>query len=137
MENRLIQLLRYKKLSATKARLLTLSLFVKLDRPLSYAEIHEHTQSSFDRVTLYRMLDSFVSKGIIRAVPSSHKPITYVFLDEEIEHLPANDMFFLNCLHCQKRYSLPMASLPRFQLPLAFKIAHVDIIIEGRCPDCN
>jgi Fur family ferric uptake transcriptional regulator len=136
MEKHLLQLLRYKKLSATKARLQVLSLFAKLNQPLSYADIHAYLDGEFDRVTLYRMLDTFVSNGLIRSVPALHKPITYVLLDG-VEQLSVSNMFFLNCLHCNRKYILPALVLPNFELPLKFNVSHVDIVIEGKCPDCS
>lgn len=136
MENSLIQTLRAKNLRATKPRILVLSLFNQKGRPLSHAEILHSLSDQVDRVTLYRILDSFTNKGIIRLVPNINRSTAYILLEQE-DRKPAGDMFFLNCTSCHRQYGLSLDLHAKFKLPVDFKIIHVDVLIEGKCAECS
>ena len=54
-------------LSVTKSRKKVLKYFLKLDKPLDLKTIR-HLVSPIDRVTLFRILSSFESMGIIHSI---------------------------------------------------------------------
>ena len=55
---------------ATEARRRTLETLLKAERPLSHAEIEAQlaTRGALDRVTLYRVLDWLVARGLVHKI---------------------------------------------------------------------
>ncbi len=69
------KILRSAKLKATKPRLDVLSIINKAEAAVSHSEIQAKLES-FDRVTLYRTLNTLIEKGIIH---KAHVESTEVF----------------------------------------------------------
>lgn len=86
------QVLRKHNLRVTKGRVNVLSYLKKQSKPVSIKKIHQDIDS-LDRVSLYRMMDSFEKNGIV----SSHD-IGHGHLDYELTH--DNHHHHLVCESC-------------------------------------
>ena len=70
-------ILKKNQLSITESRKKILELFLNSAGALAHADIEKSTDGSFDRVTVYRTLQTFVEKGIIHNIPTTDNAILY------------------------------------------------------------
>ena len=61
------KLLRTRNLKATELRLVLLKIISSFNKAVSYQEI-QNSLIKFDRVTLYRTLNTFVERGILHKI---------------------------------------------------------------------
>ena len=82
---------------ATKPRLLLLEFLRKAQYPLSIQEIAKSLgRKNVDQVTLYRILDAFKQKGIVREVNFQGERPRYELTDTK------NDHHHIVCTNCHK-----------------------------------
>ena len=85
-----LRILTANKLSKTEVRKKVLSLFISSDNALSLQEI-ESSFEKIDRITLYRTLKTFESKGIIhKAIDGTNHP-KYAMCEESCDEHNHND----------------------------------------------
>src|SRR5678815_5846065 len=82
MKEAVIDILKHSQLSITDNRLKILELFQKNQKALSHADIERLSGKHFDRVTIYRTLQTFVDKGIIHTIPTADNSIMYALCKE-------------------------------------------------------
>src|SRR5678815_1323441 len=82
MKDVIIDILKQSQLSVTDNRLKILELFQKNRKALSHADIERLSGEHFDRVTIYRTLQTFVDKGIIHTIPTADNSIMYALCKE-------------------------------------------------------
>ena len=101
------EILKKNQLSITEGRKKILDLFINSEGALSHADIEKETESAFDRVTVYRTLQTFVEKGIIHHIPTTDNSILYALCREECEagHHHDNHVHFI-CDDCNKTVCL-------------------------------
>ena len=75
--DQLQDILKKNQLSVTAGRKKILELFLASPGALAHADIEKNTDAAFDRVTVYRTLQTFVDKGIIHNIPTSDNSILY------------------------------------------------------------
>ncbi len=83
-----INLLKTSKLKATPTRLAILSLFQNSSSPMSITDLLEKFQNqTYDLVTVYRTVNTFVANGILRKVEMKHNHAHYELADTHHHHL--------------------------------------------------
>ena len=115
-------ILKRNQLSITDSRKRILELFVQNSGALEHADIEKKTGEKFDRVTVYRTLQSFLEKGIIHTIPTSGNSVRYALCKEECRDGHHHDnkpliIFYAGILllfakqiwHSQQLWLLPMA----------------------------
>ncbi len=134
----LLDILKKHALSITDARKKILELFLNTDGALEHADIEKSTGDSFDRVTVYRTLQSFVDKGIIHTIPTIDNSILYALCKDNCEtgHHHDNHVHFV-CDDCSKTICLDEVSIPDVQLPKGFKPTQKAMVVNGVCDDCQ
>src|ERR687892_194240 len=75
--------LRRKHLSITDSRKKILSLFLNNKDALAHADIEKKAGEKFDRVTVYRTLQTFVEKGIVHTIPTADNAVLYALCKDE------------------------------------------------------
>lgn len=124
-------------LKCTPTRLAVLQFLVKAHRPVSTREvIHNLKDTAIDKVTIYRILESFVGKNLI--TPVEHRGRRRLYEAHMEANCQVNHSHF-NCLlcgsvSCMEKNTLQIATLP---LPAGFQLKQVRLQIEGICPDCS
>ena len=68
MQTKVDHILKTHQLSVTESRKHILELFKLSNGALAHADIEKQTGDQFDRVTIYRTLQTFVEKGIIHTI---------------------------------------------------------------------
>ena len=138
MESMLIdKILKRNQLSVTDSRKKILELFQDNQRALDHSEIDEKTGEKFDRVTIYRTLQTFVEKGILHTIPTPDNSVLYALCKDECTtgHHHDNHVHFV-CDNCNTTYCLDSVVTPEVNLPQGFKPSLIDVVVTGRCSNC-
>ena len=136
--NDTLEILKKSGLSITEGRKKILDLFLDNDGALAHADIEKQTDAAFDRVTVYRTLQTFVEKGIIHQIPTTDNSILYALCRHNCEkgHHYDNHVHFI-CNDCGKTICLDEVTVPEVKLPRGFKPAQAAMVVTGRCSDCR
>jgi Fur family ferric uptake transcriptional regulator len=132
-----IEMLKKNQLSVTDSRKKILELFMRTDGALAHADIEHHSGTEFDRVTIYRTLQTFVDKGIIHAIPTADNSVRYALCKDECSagHHHDDHVHFL-CDACGTTYCLDHVTVPPVQLPNGFRATQTDVVVSGKCMKC-
>lgn len=134
----LLEILKKNHLSVTDGRKKILELFLNSQGALAHADIEKSTGESFDRVTVYRTLQTFVDKGIIHLIPTTDNSILYALCKHNCEqgHHHDNHVHFI-CNVCNKTICLDDVTIPHVKLPKGFTPQHAQMVVNGVCDDCK
>lgn len=137
LENKASDLLRRKHLSITDSRKKILSLFLTSHDALAHGDIEKKAGEKFDRVTVYRTLQTFVEKGIVHTIPTAENSVLYALCkdcDEEHHH---DDHVHFVCRNCNTTICLDDIVSPQIQLPEGYRAENVQVVINGVCKTCT
>ncbi len=134
----LLDILKKNQLSVTAGRKKILELFLSSPGALAHADIEKNTDAAFDRVTVYRTLQTFVDKGIIHNIPTSDNSILYALCKDNCEegHHHDNHVHFI-CEVCNNTICLDDVTVPEVKLPTGFQPKHSEMVVSGVCDDCK
>ena len=136
IQNRLNDILRRKHLSVTDSRKKILSLFLSSHDALAHGDIEKKAGEKFDRVTIYRTLQTFVEKGIVHTIPTADNAIKYALCKECDEGHHHDDHVHFICSSCEKTICLDDIVSPQINLPEGYRSENVQVVINGVCKDC-
>src|SRR5258705_12791897 len=136
--NQLLNILKKNQLSITEGRKKILELFLNNSGALAHADVEKNTGAAFDRVTVYRTLQTFVDKGIIHHIPTTDNSILYALCKDNCEegHHHDNHVHFI-CDNCNKTICLDDVTVPEVKLPKGFKPAQSAMVVTGLCDECK
>lgn len=131
-------ILKKNGLSVTESRKKILDLFMETDGALAHADIEKNTDSAFDRVTVYRTLQTFVEKGIIHQIPTTDNSILYALCKHNCQqgHHHDNHVHFI-CNKCDKTFCLDDVTVPEVKLPQGFAPSQAAMVVTGLCEECR
>ena len=129
--------LKRNQLSITDSRKKILELFMRANGALAHADIEKQTGTEFDRVTIYRTLQTFVEKGIIHTIPTTDNSVQYALCKDACTegHHHDNHIHFM-CDDCGITYCLDHVTVPIVNLPAGFRATQIDVVISGKCMNC-
>ncbi len=132
------ELLRRNSLSVTDSRKKILQLFLEQEGALAHGDIEKRAGEKFDRVTVYRTLQTFVDKGIIHTIPTADNSIRYALCKDECSagHHHDHHIHFV-CNNCNNTFCLDDVVTPEINLPKGYAAEHVEVVVEGICKNCN
>jgi len=138
METRIASLLKRSDLSVTESRRKILHLFLEQTGALAHGDIERKAGEKFDRVTVYRTLQTFVEKGIIHTIPTADNSIRYALCKDECSggHHHDHHIHFV-CSQCDNTYCLDDVVTPDIKLPKGYQAEHVEVVVEGVCKNCR
>lgn len=138
MLDTITETLKKNQLSVTDSRKRILELFLQTDGALAHADVEKQTGTQFDRVTIYRTLQTFVEKGIIHSIPTADNSVKYALCKDACSegHHHDNHVHFV-CDACGNTFCLNNVVIPSVKLPKGFKGRQTDVIISGVCAQCN
>jgi Fur family ferric uptake transcriptional regulator len=132
-------ILKRNQLSVTDSRKKILELFKEHNGAMAHSDIEKKTDEKFDRVTIYRTLQTFVEKGIIHTIPTPDNAVLYALCKDGCSstgHHHDNHVHFL-CDHCNVTYCLDSVVTPEVNLPQGFKPKVIDVVVTGICNNCE
>jgi Fur family transcriptional regulator, ferric uptake regulator len=134
------QTLRDFGLRQTDCRQQVLDLFTGKTFALAHADVENAISDSFDRVTIYRTLKTFLEKGLIHKVLDDEGGTKYALCKSschEPSHLHHHDHVHFKCTLCGHTNCLDEVKIPAFQLPEGYQRAEVNMLVQGVCPSCQ
>jgi len=135
--NRLNEILRRKNLSVTDSRRKILTLFLSTPDAMAHGDIEKKAGEKFDRVTIYRTLQTFVEKGIVHTIPTADNSVLYALCKDCTEGHHHDDHVHFVCSACDRTICLDDVISPKIDLPEGYKADSVQVVIHGTCKDCN
>ncbi|MFM7710467.1 MAG: Fur family transcriptional regulator [Ferruginibacter sp.] len=130
-------LLKKYQLSVTDSRVEILQLFLRKKEALSHGLIEKSLSDAFDRVTIYRTLQTFSENGLIHQIPTTDNTILYALCKEDCQagHHHDDHVHFL-CIHCGQTLCIDQVTVPTVHLPDGFKPIQRAMIVKGTCGQC-
>ncbi len=136
--NSISGLLKRNNLSVTESRKKILQLFFEESGALAHGDIEKKAGEKFDRVTVYRTLQTFVDKGIIHIIPTADNSVRYALCKDECSGgLHHDHHIHFVCELCNQTYCLDDVVTPNISLPKGYKADHVEVVVEGICKNCT
>ena len=137
-DSKINTVLKQNSLSVTESRKKILQLFLEQHGALAHGDIEKKAGEKFDRVTIYRTLQTFVDKGIIHTIPTADNSIRYALCkDECTEGSHQDHHIHFVCTICKNTYCLDDVVTPEIKLPNGYKADHVEVVVEGICKKCK
>ncbi len=132
------EILKSYGLTITESRKQILDLFHASKGALAHADIERNSSATFDRVTIYRTLQTFVEKGIVHTIPTADNSVLYALCKDDCKagHHHDNHVHFI-CDNCGTTYCLDKVSIPQVQLPEGFVQKQADVVVSGICKNCK
>ena len=139
METRVAwDILKQHNLRRTECRSDVLDVFLGNEFALNYSDLETNLSQDYDRVTLYRTLNTFLDKGILHKIPDdSGVPKFALCPDEcESEEHHHNHVHF-KCNSCKQTTCLEEVTVPGLTFPEGYRVNEMDILVQGTCPNCR
>ena len=130
------KLLKNHNLRITDCRIDVLEKFYSTDHALSFKDLEDELKD-YDRVTLYRNLNSFIDHGILHRIPNDSGIATYGLCtsdcSKEAHH---HDHVHFKCnicghVECLTNYRTPLIDLPDYEIEESY------LILNGVCKACQ
>jgi Fur family transcriptional regulator, ferric uptake regulator len=136
--NQADDMLRRNNLSITESRRKILLLFLEKEGALAHGDIEKKAGEKFDRVTIYRTLQTFTDKGIIHVIPTTDNSIRYALCKNDCTqgHHHDHHIHFV-CTQCNSTYCLDDVVTPEIKLPKGYTAEHTEVVVEGVCKNCR
>jgi Fur family ferric uptake transcriptional regulator len=132
------QILKDYKLRTTTSRSAILHLFMKNSFALSYSDIEHEIASTFDHVTVYRTLKTFLDKGVIHKVLDDEGSLKYALCTEPCSsHEHHHEHVHFKCQKCGQTNCLETVIIPEVFLPAGFRAHEMNLLIQGTCDKCQ
>jgi Fur family transcriptional regulator, ferric uptake regulator len=138
MEQRIDEILKHNNLSVTDSRKKILNIFLSHQSALAHRDIEKKAGEKFDRVTVYRTLQTFVEKGIIHTIPTTDNSVRYALCRAECTEGNHHDnhVHFI-CVNCGSAICLDNVSIPEVSLPKGYSQETVEVVVKGMCTNCK
>jgi len=134
VEAQVDNILKKTHLSLTDSRKKILELFIKAGTALAHHDIEKKTNGEFDRVTVYRTLQTFMDKGLIHTIPSADNSVKYALCKDQCAegHHHDHHIHFV-CQKCGSTICLEDAVVPEVKLPRGYRSIQVEVVVSGTC----
>lgn len=130
------KLLKNHHLRITDCRIDVLEKFYITDHALSFKDLEDEL-NDYDRVTLYRTLNSFIDQGLLHKIPNDSGMATYGLCREDCtEEAHHHDHVHFKCnicghVECFPNYHTPVIDLPDYDVEESY------LILNGVCKTCR
>ena len=131
-------ILRRNSLSVTESRKKILNLFLNISGALAHGDIERKAGEKFDRVTVYRTLQTFVEKGIIHTIPTTDNSVRYALCKDNCTegHHHDNHVHFI-CLKCGSTLCLEDVIVPEIKMSKGYAVNEIEVVVKGICLNCQ
>ena len=138
MVNQAESILKSSALSITSSRKKILDVFLSASTALAHQDI-EKLADQYDRVTIYRTLQTFLERGIIHTIPTTDNTIKYALCSDDCissGHHHDNHVHFL-CDQCGRTLCLDDVMIPAITLPKGYSMKAINMVVNGICKLCR
>ncbi|MEY3921107.1 MAG: hypothetical protein RL634_868 [Bacteroidota bacterium] len=132
------EILKSSALSLTAGRKTILDIFLSSPNALAHQDIETICKEKYDRVTIYRTLQTFLEKGIIHTIPSSDNITRYALCNDDciVTGYHHDNHVHFTCDTCGKTICLDETEVPSVHLPKGFRAHQINMIVSGVCKSC-
>ncbi len=130
-------ILQNHQLRVTQSRKAVLDSFLNNTHALSQPDLERLLTQSCDRVTIYRILDSFLNKGILHKVPDNEGKQKYALCHQCDDHHHHDEHLHFKCTECGQTECLDEIPMPAVSLPKGYQINEWNLLIQGICSACS
>lgn len=131
-------LLKDHGLKVTNQRTEVLKAFLNKKKVLSLSNLLQTLGDSFDRITLYRTLNTFEEHGLIHKIPDKSGSASYALCrHDSVHHQHVDNHIHFKCEDCDRTYCLEEVLIPLIKLNPKLKPLKYNFLIEGICERCN
>jgi Fur family transcriptional regulator, ferric uptake regulator len=136
--NATARLLKNHGLRRTPARATILQILTRAGRPLSHPEILKRHKGagSFDRVTVYRTLETLVQAGLLHRIQGTDGAWRYCRHRYDSPGKCAGNHIHFLCAQCGRMSCLPEQILPWVEAPAGAQIHSKQLVVHGLCAGC-
>jgi Fur family ferric uptake transcriptional regulator len=124
------------QLRITASRKAVLDAFIHHPHALSQPDLEKMLPQKCDRVTIYRILDSFLKKGILHKVPDNEGKQKYALCESCTDHHHHDEHLHFKCTRCGKTECLDDIPMPSITLPQGYRIEEWHLLLQGLCKEC-
>jgi Fur family ferric uptake transcriptional regulator len=128
--------LQLKHIRPTHVRKYILSLFLEADHALTHANIEQEICRKFDRVTIYRTLNTFVEHGIIHKILDEDGITRFAVKLKATDQYHRDDHLHFKCHTCGYIFCLSDFNVNDVDMPKNFKFDKLVMSAEGTCSHC-
>ncbi|MDX5321927.1 MAG: transcriptional repressor [Bacteroidota bacterium] len=125
-----------KKLRITQSRKAVIDSFLESRHALSQPDLEKQLENTCDRVTIYRILDSFMQHGILHKVPDLEGTQKYALCDACNDHHHHDEHLHFKCNRCGRTECLDEIPMPTINLPSGYQVEEWNMLLQGICGDC-
>lgn len=130
--------LKAHRIRPTDVRRSVLEVFQKRGFALSQAEIATALTGAFDRVTIYRTLNKFISSGLIHKVVDESNITKFALCDEHCDvETHRDEHVHFRCRICGHTFCLNSVEINLLNLPQGYQTRLLMVTAEGICRDCS
>jgi len=130
------KLLKNHHLRITDCRIDVLEKFYSTDHALSFKDLEDELKD-YDRVTLYRTLNSFIDQGLLHRIPNDSGVAAFGLCTEDCsQEAHHHDHVHFKCNVCGHVECLPNYHTPLIDLP-DYVIEESYLILNGVCKACR
>lgn len=131
------EILKAHGLKNTRQRQIVLEELSLVDSAVSQPILEKKLSNDMDRVTLYRILNSFQENGILHSVMDQNGTTNYAVCGSGCTSGHHHDEHLhFNCTNCQKIYCLDYQT-PVINLPVGYQANIITTMVYGTCKKCN
>lgn len=135
-QENLKSILKKHNLRITDCRLDVMDCFLNEKSALSQGDL-ENRFTRYDRVTLYRTLNSFLDSGILHKIPNELGTATYGLCHETCSpHQHDHDHIHFKCNSCGQIECIDDKTVPQVSVPPGYKVEGINLIVDGICAIC-
>ena len=118
----------------TPAKQAVLDVLQASNAALSQDEIEKRVKGAMDRVTVYRVLNSFCEDGYLHRIVSDEGKTYFAVCVHCDEHTHRHDHFHFRCLTCGKVEC--MKQEVEVKVPRGYHVQGVNCLLTGTCRAC-
>lgn len=124
-------------LKNTKIRQAVLTVLMNAKEGLSHLDLSRNMDVDFDRVTLFRTLNTLEDSGIVHKIIDFNGTAKYAFTSlNEVKNEHSHAHFL--CLTCGQVVCLDETFLlNEVKVPKGFQKQTIDVQVKGQCAKCN
>ena len=120
----------------TKTKQMVRAILENSDKALSHEDIETALEGQMDRVTIYRILQSFEEEGLTHRITDESGKWYYAMCQHcEEGHHHDNHIHF-QCTECHSLSCLDI-TVSKPHLPTGYSIKEINYLISGCCPNCR
>lgn len=138
-EQDIITALKNHNAYVTQTRIAVLKVLSKSQTSISVSRIRKLSPVALDRVSVYRALQLFLRKGLIRTIPNSKGNPQYIlsnFLKPPTLTSASDQLVYFVCNHCGYTELIQQNAALKFTKPDKYQVKNWFIVLEGVCTKC-